>query len=160
MTPRSFLGRLVTLPLLIFGLLLIALPSFVLGREFSQVWNEMTSGQITHTPYMQSGNRHGQSELVRSFPHAQSLYQTKLWLRQFLPPLLTRLRARPDSYEGQSHVAAATRTSEHEEMQSPLVQSQSGLAAQLAELRAAMDAQSVLLRRILERPGVSGMNES
>ena len=66
MTPRSFLGRLVTLPLLIFGLLLIALPSFVLGREFSQVWNEMTSGQITHTPYMQSGNRHGQSELVRS----------------------------------------------------------------------------------------------
>jgi len=141
MTPRSFLGRLVTLPLLIFGLLLIALPSFVLGREFSQVWNEMTSGQITHTPYMQSGNRHGQSE-------------------SFLPPLLTRLRARPHSYEGQSHVATATRTSEHEEMQSPLVQSQSGLAAQLAELRAAMDAQSVLLRRILERPGVSGMNES
>ncbi|KAJ7074164.1 hypothetical protein C8F01DRAFT_1099454 [Mycena amicta] len=34
-TPRSFLGRLVTLPLLVFGLLLIALPSFVLGREFS-----------------------------------------------------------------------------------------------------------------------------
>ncbi|KAI0027806.1 hypothetical protein K488DRAFT_60392 [Vararia minispora EC-137] len=41
-TPRSFLGRLITLPLLIFGLLLIALPSFVLGREFSLVWNEMT----------------------------------------------------------------------------------------------------------------------
>ncbi|KAG1716077.1 hypothetical protein ID866_1103 [Astraeus odoratus] len=34
-TPRSFLGRLVTVPLLVFGLLLIALPSFVLGREFS-----------------------------------------------------------------------------------------------------------------------------
>jgi len=41
-TPRSFLGRLITLPLLVFGLLLIALPSFVLGREFSIVWNEMT----------------------------------------------------------------------------------------------------------------------
>ncbi|EIN12884.1 voltage-gated potassium channel [Punctularia strigosozonata HHB-11173 SS5] len=36
--PRSFLGRLITIPLLVFGLLLIALPSFVLGREFSIVW--------------------------------------------------------------------------------------------------------------------------
>ncbi|KAF7311357.1 Potassium voltage-gated channel subfamily B member 2 [Mycena kentingensis (nom. inval.)] len=41
-TPRSFLGRLVTVPLLVFGLLLIALPSFVLGREFSIVWERMT----------------------------------------------------------------------------------------------------------------------
>ncbi|KAJ3821360.1 hypothetical protein F5880DRAFT_1624774 [Lentinula raphanica] len=44
-TPRSFLGRLVTLPLLVFGLLLIALPSFVLGREFSIVWEKMTTQQ-------------------------------------------------------------------------------------------------------------------
>jgi len=42
-TPRSFLGRLVTLPLLVFGLLLIALPSFVLGREFSLVWEKMAT---------------------------------------------------------------------------------------------------------------------
>ncbi|KIY73707.1 voltage-gated potassium channel [Cylindrobasidium torrendii FP15055 ss-10] len=40
-TPRSFLGRFVTLPLLLFGLFLIALPSFVLGREFSIVWEKM-----------------------------------------------------------------------------------------------------------------------
>ena len=39
--PRSFLGRLLTVPLLIFGLLLIALPSFVLGREFASVWEGM-----------------------------------------------------------------------------------------------------------------------
>lgn len=45
-TPRSFLGRLVTLPLLVFGLLLIALPSFVLGREFSLVWEKMTKDQV------------------------------------------------------------------------------------------------------------------
>ncbi|TFK52680.1 voltage-gated potassium channel [Heliocybe sulcata] len=44
-TPRSFLGRLITLPLLLFGLLLIALPSFVLGREFSIVWARMTRNQ-------------------------------------------------------------------------------------------------------------------
>jgi len=41
-TPRSFLGKLITLPLLVFGLLLIALPSFVLGKEFSIVWEKMT----------------------------------------------------------------------------------------------------------------------
>ncbi|PAV15548.1 voltage-gated potassium channel [Pyrrhoderma noxium] len=40
-TPRSFLGRLLTVPLLICGLLLIALPSFVLGREFSVLWDQM-----------------------------------------------------------------------------------------------------------------------
>ena len=59
MTPRSFLGRLITLPLLLFGLLLIALPSFVLGREFSVIWDDMTSGRMQRTPYMQS-------ELVRA----------------------------------------------------------------------------------------------
>ena len=42
--PRSFLGRLITIPLLLFGLLLIALPSFVLGREFAIVWEEMGAG--------------------------------------------------------------------------------------------------------------------
>lgn len=42
--PRSFLGRLITVPLLLFGLLLVALPSFVLGREFAVVWEEMSAG--------------------------------------------------------------------------------------------------------------------
>ncbi|EJD48332.1 voltage-gated potassium channel [Auricularia subglabra TFB-10046 SS5] len=37
-SPRSFLGRVVTVPLLLSGLLLIALPSFVLGREFATLW--------------------------------------------------------------------------------------------------------------------------
>ncbi|TFK33509.1 hypothetical protein BDQ12DRAFT_700737 [Crucibulum laeve] len=46
-TPRSFLGRLVTLPILVFGLLLITLPSFVLGREFSLVWNRMNKGRLS-----------------------------------------------------------------------------------------------------------------
>ncbi|KAH9480920.1 Potassium voltage-gated channel subfamily B member 1 [Psilocybe cubensis] len=44
-TPRSFLGRLITLPILVCGLLLITLPSFVLGREFSLVWEKMTVGR-------------------------------------------------------------------------------------------------------------------
>ncbi|KAI0249709.1 hypothetical protein BJV78DRAFT_1129192 [Lactifluus subvellereus] len=111
-TPRSFLGRLITLPLLIFGLLLIALPSFVLGREFSIVWNEMTSGQYRGTPYMQYGNAHAPPEQVRLYPQ--------------------------------------------DETQRQLVQCQGALAAQLAELRAAMEAQSTLLERILERQDASG----
>ncbi|KAJ7085767.1 hypothetical protein B0H15DRAFT_910168 [Mycena belliarum] len=60
-TPRSFLGRLVTLPLLVFGLLLIALPSFVLGREFSLVWERMSRDsphsepQSPTSPFMRRG---------------------------------------------------------------------------------------------------------
>ena len=46
-TPRSFLGRVITLPLLVFGLLLIALPTFVLGREFSIVWEFMEEAQVS-----------------------------------------------------------------------------------------------------------------
>lgn len=45
-TPRSFLGRLITVPLLVFGLLLIALPTFVLGREFSVVWDLMKENEV------------------------------------------------------------------------------------------------------------------
>ncbi|KAF6745277.1 hypothetical protein DFP72DRAFT_1176408 [Ephemerocybe angulata] len=48
-TPRSFLGRLITLPILVFGLLLITLPSFVLGREFSLVWAAMTEDKDNRT---------------------------------------------------------------------------------------------------------------
>ena len=46
-TPRSFLGRLITLPILVFGLLLITLPSFVLGREFSHVWEKMSRDRVS-----------------------------------------------------------------------------------------------------------------
>lgn len=45
-TPRSFLGRLITIPILVFGLLTITLPSFVLGREFSIVWEKMTKNRV------------------------------------------------------------------------------------------------------------------
>lgn len=41
--PRSFLGKVLTVPLLMFGLLLIALPSFVLGRNFAITFDEMAS---------------------------------------------------------------------------------------------------------------------
>ncbi|KAH7097555.1 voltage-gated potassium channel [Auriculariales sp. MPI-PUGE-AT-0066] len=46
-TPTSVLGRLVTIPLLLIGLLLIALPSFVLGREFASIWENVSAHQET-----------------------------------------------------------------------------------------------------------------
>lgn len=42
-TPRSFLGRIITVPLMLSGLLLIALPSFVLGREFASIWESVAA---------------------------------------------------------------------------------------------------------------------
>lgn len=44
-TPRSVLGRVITVPLLVFGLLLVALPSFVLGRNFAIIFDLM-QGQL------------------------------------------------------------------------------------------------------------------
>jgi potassium voltage-gated channel Shal-related subfamily D protein 2 len=41
LVPRSSLGKFLTIPLLMFGLLLIALPSFVLGRNFAIVFDAM-----------------------------------------------------------------------------------------------------------------------
>jgi len=135
-TPRSFLGRLITLPLLLFGLLLIALPSFVLGREFSMIWNDMTSEHGPRTPFMQS---------------------------ELGPGFLASLRARQQhaSEEHLVHTAAGSSamspTCAHDETHhQQLVQSQTALEAQLAELRAAMDTQGTLLRRIMERVDAKG----
>ena len=50
----------------------------------------------------------------------------------------------------------AATTREGDEAHRQLVQSHDVLAAQLVEIRAAMDTQSTLLKRILEREGGSG----
>ncbi|KAB5594261.1 Potassium voltage-gated channel family protein [Ceratobasidium theobromae] len=56
-TPRSFLGRMLSVPLLLFGLLLIALPSFVLGREFATVWEHM-GGNLGNAEAVAEARRH------------------------------------------------------------------------------------------------------
>lgn len=43
--PRTALGKMLSVPLLLFGLLLIALPSFVLGRNFAIVYDAMVTFQ-------------------------------------------------------------------------------------------------------------------
>ncbi|KAG8937133.1 hypothetical protein FRC00_007172 [Tulasnella sp. 408] len=62
--PRSFLGRLIAVPLLMFGLILIALPSFVLGREFSIVWDGMGGTKMLRlsSDAQESTNHHRQRD--------------------------------------------------------------------------------------------------
>ncbi|WWD10372.1 hypothetical protein V865_008507 [Kwoniella europaea PYCC6329] len=67
-TPKSFLGKLITVPLLMFGLLLIALPSFVLGRNFAIVFDAMTK-QVPKPPSNMTSPR----ESLEAPPPATSL---------------------------------------------------------------------------------------
>jgi len=140
-TPRSFFGRLVTLPLLLFGLLLIALPSFVLGRQFSIVWNEMASGHTPRMSYPQSRHAFTQSEVSLQSPF-----------------LLTRLQARSHDVDElfQTTNVNGAEIPEPGEAHRQLARSHDVLAAQLMELRAAMDTQNTLLKRILQREAGSG----
>jgi hypothetical protein len=75
------------------------------------------------------------------------------------PSLFTRLPTRSDRIDGPFHTNAngtAAITHERDETHRQLAESHDVLAAQLAEFRAAMDVQSTLLKRILEREGGSG----
>lgn len=60
--PRSMLGKLLTVPLLMFGLLLIALPSFVLGRNFAIVFDAMNK----QAPKMMSVDNTPRASIDRS----------------------------------------------------------------------------------------------
>lgn len=109
-TPRSFLGRLITLPLLVFGLLLIALPSFVLGREFSLVWEEMTEKE-------QYNHDHEHDA--------------------------------PDSPEI-STSTRATRPAPQDLTNFKLAQNQLELSLQIEELKSTVEAQRVMMERLLD----------
>ncbi|KAI8994245.1 voltage-gated potassium channel [Trametes punicea] len=135
-TPRSFLGRLITLPLLVFGLLLIALPTFVLGREFSLVWELMEENQKT---YGADGDVEPLNDplaspmLSRSRSVRDLASTTGLW--QHAQEEITRAR------RTSNNAPPAMRTSS---------QTQADLTAQIADLRAKVDAQEEMLRRIMD----------
>lgn len=57
------MGRIFTLPLLLFGLLLIALPSFVLGREFAALWEVMARRGGVRTFFISSTKQHSDHKL-------------------------------------------------------------------------------------------------
>lgn len=119
-TPRSFLGRLVTLPLLVFGLLLIALPSFVLGREFSLVWERMSKRSLI--------------DQVEE-PDSPTVFHHYPPSRPPIPTLITPL---------------ASMTTGRDPTNVKLAQSQTELSHQIAELRAVVETQGVMLKQLLQ----------
>ncbi|KAJ3536670.1 hypothetical protein NMY22_g5926 [Coprinellus aureogranulatus] len=166
-TPRSFLGRLVTLPILVFGLLLITLPSFVLGREFSLVWGVMTA------EVKQSGSR----EELSQEPESEGLLPSvrrrseeggtpgegidELEAGEGVegsayppPPHSPRLRLRPhpsapdaSSYDPfLSQPVSASRDLSNMK----LAQNQTELSRQIEELRAVVERQGRLLEGLVE----------
>lgn len=127
-TPRSVLGRLVTLPLLVFGLLLIALPSFVLGREFSLVWATMTRDHVRPQVLL--------ALLVSPDPPQDEVEDGGNIPSERNVPLL-----QPGSGYN-SPMRDLTNLK--------LAQNQTELSRQISELRVAMEAQGELLRRLVD----------
>jgi hypothetical protein len=107
---------LITLPLLVFGLLLIALPSFVLGREFSLVWERMSKKR----DYIDNGD----------------------------PPVASPRGISP--LPTGEDVATGQYPTSHKSIDSPY-----DLTQQISELRAAVDAQGVILNHVLDVLGQS-----
>ncbi|KAI0047162.1 voltage-gated potassium channel [Auriscalpium vulgare] len=145
-TPRSFLGRLITIPLLVFGLLLIALPSFVLGREFSIVWNEMTTGQLPQTP------RLGSFTPIINRIASQSRAHIPLSSTPNMAADAEEPRPRPAALDFAAS-GASTSQRELDLTNRKLAQNQTELSRQITELRAVMERQGEMLKLILEQEG-------
>ena len=129
-TPRSFLGRLVTLPLLVFGLLLIALPSFVLGREFSIVWEKMAS-QDVRSPFFT--NLHSLSLIS---PPLQLILNEQVELDMSPDHMNTPLPGRNSAAPDLSNLK--------------LAENQTELSRQISDLRSALEEQGAMIKRLAE----------
>ncbi|KAF9222858.1 voltage-gated potassium channel [Gyrodon lividus] len=134
-TPRSVLGRLITVPLLAFGLLLIALPSFVLGREFSIVWEQMTrhenAGEDLNPDTLPTPFTHHRLD---SQPQTQPQFQFQFQLDPQAPPRDLSNRK--------------------------LAQNQTELSQQISELRVAVEMQGQMIGRLLTAlEGRTGMGD-
>ncbi|KAF5348601.1 hypothetical protein D9756_009695 [Leucocoprinus leucothites] len=135
-TPRSFLGRLITLPILVCGLLLITLPSFVLGREFSLVWERMTLKK------QESGEDDADEEdQVHSPPNDPM-------------PLLYPLSSHTTQFHSPSPNSGLRDLSNMK-----LAQNQTELSKQIVDLNATVEMQGKLLRKLIRILDVEGSEE-
>ncbi|KAF5344443.1 hypothetical protein D9756_011287 [Leucocoprinus leucothites] len=135
-TPRSFLGRLITLPILVCGLLLITLPSFVLGREFSLVWERMTLKK------QESGEDDADEEdQVHSPPNDPM-------------PLLYPLSSHTTQFHSPSPNSGLRDLSNMK-----LAQNQTELSKQIVDLNATVEMQGKLLRRLIRILDAEGSEE-
>ncbi|KDR71234.1 hypothetical protein GALMADRAFT_254051 [Galerina marginata CBS 339.88] len=149
-TPRSFLGRLITLPILVFGLLLITLPSFVLGREFSHVWEKMTQGQG-----LDRGEDDGRERYPSFNPSSpiSPIYSARP--RSAVPPsasasargALSYTQNQPQNQGLRQRDPAPTA---RDLTNLKLAQNQTELSAQIEELAAAVEGQGRVLGRLME----------
>jgi len=127
-TPRSFLGRLITIPILVFGLLLITLPSFVLGREFSLVWEKMTRDSVC-VPVATLLN-----------PNEVILYQTLEDVNQ---------NSNMGSYTPLQTSRADIRSQSRDLSNRKLAQNQTELSRQIHSLATTIEQQGMLMRKLL-----------
>ncbi|KIJ59661.1 hypothetical protein HYDPIDRAFT_140475 [Hydnomerulius pinastri MD-312] len=132
-TPRSVLGRLITVPLLAFGLLLIALPSFVLGREFSIVWEQMTNHEVRRIS-------------SSSFPSPSSHCLTDLTNPE-TPSTPFLHRRLPSHAHTQSQTQSQTEPRDLSNRK--LAQNQTELSQQISELRVTVEMQGEMIRELL-----------
>ncbi|KAF8156567.1 hypothetical protein B0H34DRAFT_466692 [Crassisporium funariophilum] len=155
-TPRSILGRLITLPILVFGLLLITLPSFVLGREFSLVWERMSRDRLKEdlTLSLDPASAQSQPPSTRYPPTSldSPLYTSAPTSTPFPPP-----HSR-SQYPYHQQTQSQPRTPGRDLSNMKLAQNQTELSRQIEELSRAVEAQGVLIRRLVgaKGAGVSG----
>ncbi|KAG8688721.1 hypothetical protein FRC09_012763, partial [Ceratobasidium sp. 395] len=146
--PRSILGRLLSVPLLLFGLLLIALPSFVLGREFASVWEHMGGNML-------QGNEEAVAEARRHLNDS---------------PMITRprpfARARSDSYiplDDEGGISASNHGATTRDLSNlKLAENQQALSRQIDHLAEIVKAQADELkavRLLLLQKEVTSLNE-
>ncbi|KAG6860452.1 hypothetical protein C0995_010971 [Termitomyces sp. Mi166 len=175
-TPRSFLGRLITLPILVFGLLLITLPSFVLGREFSVVWEQMTARQNERevansetypldsplqahfplsTPLLRGPPSPVQHPARPHSPHPSISYHTTLYSHpphpSHSPNLLHPDPPHPQTTPSISTSTSTTHTHPGADLTNrKLAQNQTELSMQIAEMRAVLERQGEVVLGLLE----------
>ncbi|ORY25736.1 hypothetical protein BCR39DRAFT_471139 [Naematelia encephala] len=154
--PRSSLGKLLTVPLLMFGLLLIALPSFVLGRNFAIVFDAMT----TQAP---SAIASGRASMERPpTPPATSLPQPSAHA-PLLPTSIEPTPRRgnspnpsgtsnanrlPRMWDGGSE-AVESKNKERDLTNIKLAKNQLVLLEQIDDLRSTIDRQGEMLERLM-----------
>ncbi|EIW69492.1 hypothetical protein TREMEDRAFT_30526 [Tremella mesenterica DSM 1558] len=167
--PRSFLGKLLTTPLLLFGLLLIALPSFVLGKNFAIVFDAMAAHQAKHGPSITSSARNSldrpSSPPLNMMENANGTPLLPL-TSEPLPPMAPKNPSTPAAAGPQAQHRtpgppmrmwdgdADPRNKDRDLTNTKLAKNQLVLLEQIAVLQRALDRQGEMLERLLSIEGV------
>ncbi|RUP47696.1 LOW QUALITY PROTEIN: hypothetical protein BC936DRAFT_145436 [Jimgerdemannia flammicorona] len=132
MVPTTFIGKLITFPAMMFGVLLIALPSIIVGRNFTLVWETMR--QYRHSQDRNSMPIHHEDGLF-DFTHDRTRHSFES-RRSIVSEALgdSRIGRRPGGY------AAVDPDSDEQEL----------LADQLQALMIATQQNQVAINRILQ----------